>query len=459
MLGAIDKGLQPYKKKFRRAITQEDIVKLTEIRIKRISKFDSFKADEHIKGVENDIGEVKNNIEHLNDYAIRYYENLLKKHGKGRERKTEIRPFETIQATTVAIANIKLYVNYKEGFIGTSLKKDEFAFDCSDLDNIIVFKKDGKMVVTKVADKTFVGKDIIYLAVFQKNDERMTYNMIYLDGKTGIAYGKRFNVTGITRDKEYDLTKGNANSKVLYFSANPNGEAEVLTVTLSPGSKARIKTFDYYFEELEIKSRTAQGNQVTKYPVKSVKFKEKGRSTLSAMKIWYEASFGRLNKDGNGKLLGRSEENDRIIVFYKDGSYELTDFELTNRYDIDSVMLIEKFNPEKIVSAVYYDTRTALFYAKRFMIETQTLKNKFLFRKEGENKRLEFVTTSADPLVLLRSGKKKADMTEEEYSLAENVEVTGWKTVGTKLQVPDLKEIVPVQTEENASETEALTLF
>ena len=459
VLGAIDKGLQPYKKKFRRAITQEDIVKLTEIRIKRISKFDSFKADEHIKGVENDIGEVKNNIEHLNDYAIRYYENLLKKHGKGRERKTEIRPFETIQATTVAIANIKLYVNYKEGFIGTSLKKDEFAFDCSDLDNIIVFKKDGKMVVTKVADKTFVGKDIIYLAVFQKNDERMTYNMIYLDGKTGIAYGKRFNVTGITRDKEYDLTKGNANSKVLYFSANPNGEAEVLTVTLSPGSKARIKTFDYYFEELEIKSRTAQGNQVTKYPVKSVKFKEKGRSTLSAMKIWYEASFGRLNKDGNGKLLGRFEENDRIIVFYKDGSYELTDFELTNRYDIDSVMLIEKFNPEKIVSAVYYDTRTALFYAKRFMIETQTLKNKFLFIKEGENNRLEFVTTSADPLVLLRSGKKKADMTEEEYSLAENVEVTGWKTVGTKLQVPDLKEIVPVQTEENASETEALTLF
>jgi topoisomerase-4 subunit A len=359
----------------------------------------------------------------------------------------------------VAIANTKLYVNYKEGFIGTSLKKDEFAFDCSDLDNIIVFKKDGKMVVTKVADKIFVGKDIIYLAIFQKNDERMTYNMIYLDGKTGIAYGKRFNVTGITRDKEYDLTKGNPNSKVLYFSANANGEAEVLTVTLSPGSKARIKSFDYYFEELEIKSRSAQGNQVTKYPVKSVKFKEKGRSTLSALKIWYEASFGRLNKDGNGKLLGRFEENDRIIVFYKDGSYELTDFELTNRYDFDSVMLIEKFNPEKVVSAVYYDAKTDLHYAKRFMIETQTLKNKFLFIKEGENNRLEFVTTSADPLVLLRSGKKKAEMKEEEYSLAENIEVTGWKTVGTKLQVADLKEIVAVQTGENAADSEALTLF
>lgn len=459
VLSAIDKGLTPYKKKFRREITQDDIVRLTEIRIKRISKFDSFKADEHIKGVENEIGEVKNNIEHLNDYAIRYYENLLKKHGKGRERKTEIRQFETIQANVVAIANTKLYVNYKEGFIGTSLKKDEFAFDCSDLDNIIVFKKDGKMVVTKVADKTFVGKDIIYLAIFQKNDERMTYNMIYLDGKTGITYAKRFNVTGITRDKEYDLTKGNANSKTLYFTANPNGEAEVVTINLSPGSKARVKSFDYYFEELEIKGRSAQGNQVTKYPVKGVKFKEKGRSTLSAMKIWYESSVGRLNKDGNGRLLGRFEENDRIIVCYKDGTYELTDFELLNRYDTDAIMLIEKFNPEKVISTIYYDAKTDQHYVKRFVVETQTLKNKFLFIKEGEGNQLLYVSTAADPQVILRSGKKKSDMTEQEFAIAENVEVTGWKTVGTKLQVADLKEIIPVQTEENTPDAEALTLF
>lgn len=458
VLAAIDKGLAPYKKKFRREITQEDIVKLTEIRIKRISKFDSFKADEHIKGVENEIGEVKNNITNLTEFAIRYYENLLKKHGKGRERKTEIRTFETIQATQVAIANAKLYVNYKEGFIGTSLKKDEFAFDCSDLDNVIVFRKDGKMMVTKVADKTFVGKDIQYIAIFQKNDERMTYNMIYLDGKTGIAYAKRFNVTGITRDKEYDLTKGNPNSKLLYFSANPNGEAEVLTISLSPGSKARIKSFDYYFEELDIKGRSAGGNQLTKYPVKTVKFKEKGRSTLSAIKIWYDPATGRLNKEENGQLLGRFEENDRIIVFYKDGNYELTDFELTNRYDIDAILKIEKFNPEKVVTTIYYDTKTAQHYAKRFLIETQTLKNKFLFIKEGDGNSVVMVTTQQEPVVILRSGKKRAEMTDEEVSLSESIEVTGWKTIGTKIGGADLKEVLVVGEDDN-KEPEAPTLF
>ena len=370
MLKAIDDGLKPYKKKLRRVVTQEDIIRLTEIRIKRISKFDTFKADEHIRGVEADIEETKNNITNLNDYAIKYYENLLKKYGKGRERKTEIRTFETIQANAVAIANTKLYVNYKEGFIGTSLKKDEFAFDCSDLDNIIVFRKDGKMTVTKVADKTFVGKDITYLAVFQKNDERTTYNMLYFDGKSKTTYAKRFNVTGITRDKVYDLTKGTPGSKVLQFSVNPNGEAEVVTITLSPESKARTKSFDFYFEEIEIKGRSAQGNQVTKYPVKSVRFKEKGRSTLSAPQIWYDDKVGRLNKDGNGKLLGRFDEKDKVIAFYKDGTYEVTDFELTNRYDADNLMLIEKFNKEKVVSAIYYDAKSKQYNAKRFVVES-----------------------------------------------------------------------------------------
>ena len=460
VLTAIDNGLKPYKKKLRREVTQEDIVRLTEIRIKRISKFDTFKADEHIRGVEAEIAEVKNNIANLNDFAIRYYENLLKKYGKGRERKTEIRPFETIQVNTIAIANTKLYVNWKEGFIGTGLKKDEFAFDCSDLDNIIVFRKDGKMLITKVADKTFVGKDIIHIAIFQKNDERTTYNMIYVDGKTGIAYGKRFNVTGITRDKEYDLTKGNPNSKVLYFSANANGEAEIVTITLSPGSKARIKVLDFAFEELEIKNRNAGGNQVTKYPVKGVKFKEKGRSTLSAQKVWYEKSVGRLNKDGNGVLLGRFEDTDRIIAFYKDGTYEMTDFELTNRYDPDTVMLIEKFNPEKVVSAVYYDSKTDQFNAKRFVVETQTLKNKYSFIKEGEGNYLKLVTTQQEPVVYIVIGKKKADQVEEEISLAEFVDVTGWKAVGTKIAGKDTKEITLLADEnEQADGGDAPTLF
>jgi topoisomerase IV subunit A len=460
VLKAIDDGLKPYKKRFRREIVQEDIIKLTEIRIKRISKFDSFKADEHIKGVEADIAEVNNNIANLNDYSIKYYENLLKKYGKGRERKTEIRPFETIHATTVAIANTKLYVNYKEGFIGTSLKKDEFAFDCSDLDNIIVFRKDGKMVVSKVSEKNFVGKDIIYLAVFQKNDERTTYNMLYMDGKTGITYGKRFNVTGITRDKEYDLTKGNSGSKVQYFTVNPNGEAEVLTITLSPGSKARTKAFDYYFEELEIKGRSAQGNQVTKYPVRSVKFKEKGRSTLSALKIYYDENFGRLNKDGNGRLLGRFDEKDRIIAFYKDGTYELTDYEFTNRYDTDNIVLIEKFNPKHVISAIYYDAKSKQFNAKRFMIESQTLKNKYSFIKDGEGNYLKMVTTQQEPVVIVRTGKKKADLKEEKIALHETVDITGWKTVGSYLASEDAKEIVLVpEISEETGEPDAPTLF
>ena len=457
VLAAIDKGLTPYKKLLRRAVTNDDIVRLTEIRIKRISKFDGFKADEHIRGVEEAMRQVSDDIEHLTDYAIRYYENLLKKYGKGRERQTEIRPFETIHATSVAIANAKLYVNYKEGFIGTGLKKDEFAFDCSTLDYVIVFKKDGKMIVTKVADKTFVGKDIIHLAIFQKADERTTYNMIYVDGKTGIAMAKRFNVSGITRDKEYDLTKGNPQSKVLYFTANPNAEAEVVQVTLNPASTARNKTFDFYFEELEIKSRGAGGNQITKYPVKAVKLKEKGRSTLSAPQIWFDDTVGRLNKDGYGKLLGRFGDEDKIIAFYKDGTYELTNIELTNRYETDQVLCIAQFHPDKIVTAIYFDAKTGQYNAKRFKVETQTLKNRFLFIREGDGNFLDFITLQQEPIVLLRSGKKK-EMTEEEVALAEYVDVTGWKAIGTKIAGADLMEI-QLLTSEDGGKEEAPTLF
>ncbi len=460
VLSAIDTGLKPYKKKFRREITQDDIIRLTEIRIKRISKYDSFKADEHIKGTEAAIAETKNNIANLNDFAIKYYETLLKKYGKGRERKTEIRPFENINVATAAIANTKLYVNYKEGFIGTSLKKDEFAFDCSDIDNIIVFLKNGKMVVTKVADKTFVGKDIRHLAVFQKNDERTTYNMMYMDGKTGITYVKRFNVTGVTRDKVYDLTKGSAGSKVQYFTVNPNGEAEVVTLTLFPDSKARTKTFDFSFEDIEIKSRGAQGNQVTKYPVKSVKFKEKGRSTLAAPQVWYDDSVGRLNKDGRGLLLGRFDEKDRIIVFYNDGTYEVTNFDITNRYDADNVVLIEKFHPEKVVTAIYYDAKSKQYNAKRFIIESQTPKSRYNFIREQPGNRLELVTTQQEPVVIVRTGKKKTDWKEETFYLHEQVDVTGWKTIGIYLAGEDLKEVSLVSdgVDENGA-PEAPTLF
>jgi topoisomerase-4 subunit A len=460
VLKAIDDGLKPYKKLLRRAVSQEDILKLTEIRIKRISKFDTFKADEHIRGVEADIAEVENNISNLNDFAIHYYESLLKKYGKGRERKTEIRQFENINANIVAIANTKLYVNKKEGFIGTSLKKDEFAFDCSDLDSIIVFRKDGKMLVSKVSEKNFVGKDITHVAIFQKNDERTTYNLLYMDGKSGITYGKRFNVTGVTRDKEYDLTKGNSGSKILYFTVNPNGEAEVITLTLQPGSKARSKVLDFFFEELEIKGRGAQGNQVTKYPVKSVRFKEKGRSTLSAPQIWYDEMIGRLNKEGHGTLLGRFDEKDRVIVFYKDGTYELTDFELTNRFDADNILLIEKFQRDKVITAIYFEAKSKQFNVKRFLIESVTLKSKYTFIKEGEGNFLQLVTTMQEPVVIVRTGKKKTDIKEEIVSLHETVDVTGWKTIGSYLAGEDLKEISLIpKLEEGEDESEALRLF
>ncbi|GAA4455683.1 DNA gyrase/topoisomerase IV subunit A [Rurimicrobium arvi] len=456
VLEAIDKGLKPYKKQFRREITQDDIVRLTEIRIKRISKFDAFKADEHIKGVNDAIGEVKNNIEHLNDYAIKYYEGILKKYGKGRERQTDIRLFETIQANVVAIANVKLYVNRKEGFIGTGLKKDEYLFDCSDLDQIIVFRRNGTMQVTKVSDKNFIGKDIEHVDIFRKNDERTTYNMIYLDGKTGIAFAKRFNVTGVTRDKEYDLTKGNPASKVLYFSANPNGEAEVVTINLSPGSKARVKNLDFSFETLDIKNRSAGGNQVTKYPIKNIKLKEKGKSTLSALKIWYDPNTGRLNKDENGMLLGRFADDDKIIAFYKDGSYELTDFELTNRYETEYTLHIQKFHPEDVVSAVYYDAASGQYYAKRFVVETHTLKNKFSFIKEGTGNYLATVSTASEPNIIVRSGKKKSEWTEQQIALSEFAEVTGWKAVGKKLGIADVKEITLIPNEESSAERPTL---
>ena len=441
VLRAIDAGLTPYKKKLRRPVTEEDLIRLTEIRIKRISKFDTFKADEHIKAVEEALKQTQADINNLNDYAIRYYDGLLKKYGKGRERRTEIRSFEVLNASQAVLANERLYVNYKEGFIGTGLKKDEFAFECSDLDQVIVFRKDGKMMVTKVADKTFVGKDIIYIAVFQKGDERTTYNMAYTDGKSGIAYAKRFNVTGVTRDKEYDLSKGNASSRVLYFSANANGEAEVVRVLLNPASKARIKEFDFDFSDLEIKARSANGNQLTKYPVKGVKFKERGRSTLDAPQVFFDPETGRLNREGRGQLLGHFEAEDRIIAFYKNGDYELTDFEPTNRFPTETLLHIAKFQPEKPVSTIYWDHSKKLFYAKRFLVENVQLQTKYNFVREAAENFVRFVTTEAEPTVILRSGKKKSDWTEETVSLAEKIDVTGWKTIGTKLADADLKEV------------------
>lgn len=441
VIGAIDKGLKPFKKRFRREITEEDITRLTEIRIKRISKYDSFRADEHIKGVEKEMDQVKFDLEHLVDFTVAYYENLLKKYGKGRGRKTEIRNFEVIQAQEVAIANTKLYMNVSEGFIGTGLKKDELVCECSTLDDIIVFTREGKMKVVKVADKVFIGKNILHAAVFKKNDERTTYNMIYTDGGTGISFAKRFNVTGVTRDKEYDLTKGKEKSKVQYLTVNPNGEAEVITIVLSPACKARTKIFDFHFEELGIKGRNSVGNQVSHYPIRQVKLKEQGVTTLSAIKIWYDDTIGRLNTDERGTYVGNFENDDRIITVYADGAYEMTNYELNNRYDPDTLVLIEKFDPAGVITAVYYDGDKKQYNVKRFNIETQTLDQKFLFIKEGKNNRLELATTQQHPVAIMITGKKKSDAKKVQVDLAARVDVAGWKAVGNKLTAEPLLDL------------------
>jgi topoisomerase-4 subunit A len=432
VIEAIDKAFVPFKKQLRRAITREDILKLTEKPVRRIYKLDIDDLNNQIKALEADIKQVKHDLANLIDYAVAYYENLLKKYGKGRERKTEIKLFDTIEAKAVAIANTKLYVNREDGFVGTGLKKDELVTEVSDFDDVIAFTKGGIMKVVKVAEKSFIGKDIIHVAVFQKNDERTTYNMVYADGKTGVSYAKRFNVTGVTRDKEYDLTKGSEKSKVHYFTTNPNGEAEVVKIVLSPNCSARNKELEFYFEELEIKGRGSIGNQVTKYPIKSVKFKEAGNATLDAKKLWFDNKFGRLNSEEKGDYLGKFDAEDRILVIYNDGNYEITDQELTQRFDTEKILLLEKFNPEKIITAVYYDKDKVQFSVKRFKIETTTLHNKFFFIKEGDGNYLEAVTTDEEPVLAMQSGRG-SQIRKGKIKVSKVVEVMGWKALGAKL--------------------------
>ena len=432
VLAAIDKAFDPFKKQLKRDISKEDIVKLTEKPVRRIYRLDIDELNAQIKGLEAEIKQVKFDIANLVDYAVAYYENLLKKYGKGRERKTEIKQFDVIQAKNVAIANIKIYVNYADGFVGTGLKKDELITEVSELDDIIAFTKGGIMKVVKVSDKIFIGKDIMHVAVFQKSDERTTYNLLYADGKTGVSYAKRFNVTGVTRDKDYDLTKGSEKSRVLYFTANPNGEAEVVKILLSPNCSAKKKELEFYFEELEIKGRGSIGNQVSKYPIKSVKFKEAGRSTLDAKRLWFDNKFGRLNTDEKGEYLGKFEAEDRLLVIYTDGNYEIIDQELSQRFDVEKILLLEKYLAEKVITAVYLDSEKMQYNIKRFKIETTTLNNKFYFIKEGRDNRLETVTTDTNPILKVHTGRG-TQVSNAKFKVSNMVEVMGWKAVGAKL--------------------------
>jgi topoisomerase-4 subunit A len=439
VLSAIDKGLKPYKKLFKRAITNDDIARLTEIKIKRISKFDSFKADEHIKNLEEELQLVNHHLEHIVEYAIEYFKNLKKKYGKGRERKTEIKAFEIINATTVAVANEKLYVNREEGFAGYNMKKDEYVCDCSDIDDIIVFRDDGSMSVSKVSDKSFVGKGIIYINVFRKNDERTIYNMIYRDGSKGKSFAKRFAVSGVTRDKIYDLTKGNKGSEVLYFTANANGEAEVVTVIHKPLPGIRKLQFDFDFGGLAIKGRNSQGNTLTNYGIKKVVLKEKGLSTLGARSIWFDDTIQRLNTDGRGVLLGEFSADDKILYITQSGHYRLINFDLSNHFDEDMI-LIEKFTPEKPVAAVYFDAEKKEYYVKRFLVEVTDKKT--LFISEFEGSRLEMATTCLQPQIEIKFQKKKNnEIPDQQLDLKEFIGVKGLKAKGNRLTTNPVKEI------------------
>ena len=440
VIDVIWKGMNKFKKLFRRELTENDILRLTEIKIKRISKYDSFKADELMKGIEAQLEQVKFDLDNLKAYAIKYFENLLKKYGKGRERKTEIRTFDTIDSKTVAIANQKLYVNRVEGFVGVGLKKDEYIADCSDLDDIILFRKDGKMMVCKVQEKAFVGKDIIHVDVFRKNDERRIYNVIYLDGKTKTSYAKRFPVTGITRDKEYDLTQGTAGSRILYFTANHSGEAEVVNITLSPLSHARKLSFDFDFSELAIKGRGVQGNIISKYLVKGIKLKSKGISTLGGINLWYDAAIGRINTNEHGTFLGNFLGSDLIISIYKDGNYELTNFDVSNHFEYEQLLHISKFKPDLPINIVYFDAKAKQYYIKRFLIETLTLNKKFLCIPEEKGNYILVATDFKNPIVILTTGKGKT-INEVQYNLAEVIDVKGWKSIGNKFVGSDLTKL------------------
>ncbi len=434
VITTIDKGLTPFKPQFYREITRDDIVRLTEIKIKRISKYDGFKADELMRDLESELDEVRNNLLHLKQYTIKWYLSLQKKYGKGRERKTEIRAFDVIQAQAVVANNEKLYVNRAEGFVGYGIKKDEFISDCSDLDDVIVFFKNGKMKVVKIEEKVFVGKDIFFVSVFRKNNERMVYNMCYLDPPSGNTYAKRFAVLGITRDKEYDLTKGAKGSKITYFSANPNGEAEVIFALYTPGTRARTNGIDFDFAELTIKGRESQGNILTKYPVKKITLKSQGVSTLGGIDIWYDPTIGRLNTDGNGNKIGNFEGPDKILVLYKEGSYELTSFELTNRYEPEQMLSIQKFEPEQIISAVHTEGDSGNTLVKRFKIENQTLDKRYLFISEAKGSKLWLVTTQQHPQIEMEFRKDKKSPVEKQVAdLDVVVDVKGWKAMGNRL--------------------------
>ncbi|WP_430613226.1 DNA gyrase/topoisomerase IV subunit A [Flavobacterium sp. JP2137] len=456
ILKAIDEGLKPHVKNLKRDITEEDLARLTEIRIKRISRFDIDKANQKLESLEDDIEQVKHHLNHLIEFAINYFIRLKEKYGKGRERQTEIRSFDTIEATKVVLRNTKLYVDMAEGFIGTALKKETYVADCSDIDDVIVFLRDGSLIITKVDEKKFVGKDIIHVAVFDRNDKRTIYNLIYRDGKSGSSYVKRFNVSGVTRDRVYDLTQGKPGSQLLYFSHNPNGEAEVVSILLRQISSVKKLKFDLDFADLLIKGRSSKGNLVSKYPIKKIELKEKGISTLRPRKIWFDDTVHRLNVDGRGELLGEFKPNDRLLVINQSGKARTIVPELTSHFEED-MLILEKWVPSKPISAIYFDGEKARYYVKRFLIENETREE--LFISEAENSRLEVVSTDYRPMAEVTFYKVKGVQKENLLvDLEQFIVVKGIKALGNQLTADKIKvallEPLPYELPEEEKPTE-----
>ncbi|NQV51651.1 MAG: DNA gyrase/topoisomerase IV subunit A [Flavobacteriales bacterium] len=445
ILETIHKGLKPHTKHLIREVTDEDVTRLTEIRIKRISKFDSFKADELVARLEEDIAEVKHHLENLVEYAIAYFKELKKKYATGKERKTEIRQIEQINTTLVAANNVKLYVDREEGFVGNGLKRtaSEFVKDASDIDDIIVIREDGVLVVTKMADKAFVGKGIRYVNTWKKNDPRTIYNLIYQDGAGGNIMVKRFNVTSIIRDREYDLTKGTAKSKVLHLTANPNGEAEVVTVVHRAKAKLKKLKFEFDFADVDVKGRDAKGNILTKHAVNKIELKEKGLSTLGARKVWFDDSVKRLNYDGRGRLLGAFQGEDRILTIAQSGTYRMTGIDLITKFE-DDMILIEKWNPEKPISAIYFNPEKDNLYVKRFLAEESDRPVNFTSEEEGA--RLEFVSADWLPRVALKFDQRSNQREDEIVELVDFINLKGVKALGNRLTKYKLKSIDPMES-------------
>ena len=448
VIETIDKGLDPFKMKLAREVTREDIIQLTEIKIKRISKYDSKKADENIKNIEIELDEVKTHLNNIIPFTINYFKQIKKKYSKGRERKSELRNFDTIEATKVIANNAKLYVNYREGFVGTSLKKDEFVCDCSDIDDIITIRKDGIFMITKVSEKVFVGNDILYVNVFLKNDERTIYNIVYQDGKDGPLLAKRCAITGLTRDKEYNLTRGKAGSRIVYFSANPNGEAEVIKVHHKPKPRLKKLIIEFDFGELNIKGKSSMGNIVTKNPVQKITLKEKGLSTLGGRKIWFDDAVLRLNVDCRGTFLGEFSADDKILVITKGGFFRTTGFDLSNHFE-ENLLIIEKFREEKVYSAIYWDAEQEYYYVKRFMIEESERAQCFI--NEDPGSKLISLTEVEYPRFEIKFGGKHKERKNEIIEVAEFIGVKSYKARGKRLTnytIDNIQEIEPVVKKE-----------